>query len=292
VAAVSGPDPRARARRRLAAFRVVVLVLIGAFFLLPLSALVEFSTRGVGIGAARTLDAWREIGSRPELITAIASSLELAAITSVAGLALMVPTLVWVRLRLPRLARTVEFLCLLPLTVPPIALVVGLAPIYLWVTYLLGDSILNLSWAYVILVLPFVYRSLENGLAAIDLRTMSEAARSLGASWVAVMWRIVVPNIRSGMLNAGLLSVALVLGEFTFAQLLNYPNLQVVLLQIGLADTGVTVAASAASLFFVFLLLLVLSFAGGRRRGSGAPAPAPAIPGTTAVTAAVHIDKE
>jgi putative spermidine/putrescine transport system permease protein len=285
-------DPRARQRRRLTVFRAVVLIVLGLYFLVPLSALVEFSTRGVGLSAPRTLDSWRKIGQQAELVGAIVHSLELAAITSVAGLALMVPTLVWVRLRLPRLARTVEFLCLLPLTVPPIALVVGLAPIYLWVTYLFGDSILNLSFAYVILVLPFVYRSLDNGLAAIDLRTMSEAARSLGASWASVIWRIVVPNTTPAMLNAGFLSVALVLGEFTFAQLLNYPNLQVVLLQLGLADTNLTVAASAGALFFVFLLLLALSFVGGRRRRSVAATAAPATPSTTAVTAAVHIDNQ
>lgn len=276
MAAVSA-DPRRAQQRRLTAFRVVVLVVVGLFFALPMAALVEFSTRGVGLGAARTLDSWRQIGQRPELVQAIVVSLELAVITSVVALALMVPTLVWVRLRLPRLARVVEFLCLLPLTVPPVALVVGLVPIYAWVNYLMGGSTLNLGWAYIVLVLPYVYRSLDASLAAIDLRTLSEAARSLGAGWFTVMWRIVVPNISSGMLNAGLLSVALVLGEFTFANLLNYPNLQYILNQIGLADPGVTVAASAGSLFFVFVLLLVLSFVGGRRRTARALAPTPIV---------------
>jgi putative spermidine/putrescine transport system permease protein len=270
-------DPRRARQRRLNLFRVVVLVVVGLFFLLPMAALVEFSTRGNGIGAARTLDSWRQIGQRPELVQAIVVSLELALLTSALALALMVPTLVWVRLRLPRLARIVEFLCLLPLTVPPVALVVGLVPIYMWITYLFGGSTLNLGWAYLVLVLPFVYRSLDASLAAIDLRTLSEAARSLGAGWFTVMWRVVVPNVSSGMLNAGLLSVALVLGEFTFANLLNYPNLQKILNEIGLADPGVTVAASAGSLFFVFVLLLVLSFVGGRRRSSGSLTPAPTV---------------
>jgi len=120
-------------------------------------------------------------------------------------------------------------------------------------------------------VLPFVYRALDTGLATIDLRTLAEAARSLGASWPTVMWRVVVPNLTSAMLNAALLSVSLVLGEFTLAQLLNYPNLQVVLLQVGQSDPGITVAASFASLTLVFVLLLALSFVGGRRgRRSGA----------------------
>jgi len=263
--ASSPASSRARRRRRLTAFRVVVLAVVGVFFLLPLAALVEFSTRGVGIGAPRTLAPWRELGGRPELVTALQASLELAAVTAVGALVLMVPTLVWVRLRVPRLARVVEFLCLLPLTVPPVAMVVGLAPIYLWVTYLTGDRIQNLAWVYVVAALPFVYRSLDTGLAAIDLRTLVEAARSLGASWPTAIWRVVVPNITTAMLNAGLLTVSLVLGEFTFAELLTYDNLQVVLLQLGLADPGVTVAATAGLLFFVFLLLLALSYVSGRR---------------------------
>jgi putative spermidine/putrescine transport system permease protein len=261
---------RERQRARLTMFRVVVLVVLGLFFLLPLSAMFEFSSRGVGLGAARTLDSWRAIGNYPELIDAIRVSLELAVITSVASLLLMVPTLVWVRLRLPGLSRTVEFLCLLPLTVPPIALVVGLAPLYLWVTYFFGDSTVNLWFVYVVLVLPFVYRSLDTGLAAIDLRTLAEAARSLGAGWGTVMWRIVMPNITSAMLNAGVLAVALVLGEFTIANLLNYPNMAYVVNQLGQDDPGVSVAASAGSLVFVFALLLGLSFVGGRRGGSSA----------------------
>ena len=40
-------------------------------------------------------------------------------------LVLLVPTMIWVRLRVPRLRRLVEFICLLPLTIPAIVLVVG-----------------------------------------------------------------------------------------------------------------------------------------------------------------------
>jgi putative spermidine/putrescine transport system permease protein len=267
---VAGPTAgRDRARRRISfmVFRYTVLGLVGVFFLAPIAALVEFSTRGAGLAASRTLQSWRSIASYPELVGAIRVSLELAVITTAVSLLLMVPTLVWVRLRLPRLARVVEFLCLLPLTIPAIALVVGLVPIYAWVTYFFGGSSLTLGFAYVVLVLPYVYRALDTGLAAIDLRTLAEAARSLGAGWATVMWRIVVPNITTALLNAALLSVSLVLGEFTIANLLNFPNLQTTLNQLGQADTGVAVAVAAASLLLVFLLLLALSFV-GRRRGA------------------------
>jgi putative spermidine/putrescine transport system permease protein len=274
-----GRGLQAGRRRRLTAIRVVILIVVGAYLLVPLAALVEFSTRGVGVTAPRTLSAWRAIFERSDIIDAVVVSLETAVLTSIGALLLVVPTLIWIRLRVPWLARVMEFVCLLPLTIPAIVLVVGLGPIYTWLNAWLSyfgarsltNSVLVLGFAYVILVLPYVYRSLDTALAAIDLRTMSEAARSLGAGWPTVMVRVIVPNIASGVLSAGLLSVALVLGEFTFASLLNYENLQFVLNEVGLADPGIATAVSAASLFFVFLLLFAMSFIGGRR-GRSAPA--------------------
>lgn len=260
-----GRGPISRRRRRLTYFRVFVLVVAALFFLTPIFAMVEFSTRGTGVSAARTLTYWRQIFDYPDLTAAIQVSLELAALTSIAGLLLLVPTMIWVRLRLPKLHRVIEFLCLLPLTVPAIVLVVGLAPVYKVVSNIFGDSTLTLGFAYVILVLPYTYRVLDAGLSAIDVQTLSEAARSLGASWATVMFRIVAPNMRSALLNASLLSVALVLGEFTIANLLNFPNLQVTIAMLGRANAGVSIAVSAASLFFAFILLVGLSFVGRRR---------------------------
>jgi len=242
---------------------------MGAFFLVPIGAMFEFSTRGDGINAPRTLDAWTAIPGTPGLVDAIVASLELAAITSVLMLLLLLPTMVWVRLRLPGLSRVVEFICLMPLTVPAIALVVGMRPIYIWISINITVSILALSFAYVILVLPYCYRALDAGLAAIDLKTLSEAARSLGAGWGTVMWRVVVPNMPSAILNACLLSVALVLGEYTFANLLNYEDLQVAIAYVGLVSAGTSIAVAVASLVFAFALLMILSFVGRRRTAGG-----------------------
>ena len=256
-----------RSRRlKLRAFRVAVFVVMGAFFLVPIGAMLEFSTRGVGEGAHRTLESWTTIATYPTLVAAIFASLELAAITSVVMLFLLLPTMIWVRLRLPQLSRVIEFLCLLPLTIPAIVLVVGLFPVYRWMADNVSDSILTLSFAYVILVLPYTYRALDAGLSAIDVKTLSEAGRSLGAGWGTVIWRVIAPNMSGALLNACLLSVALVLGEFTFANLLSYVNLQVEIAQLGLANAGVSIAVSVASLLFAFLLLMVLSFVGAARR--------------------------
>ena len=245
---------------------MTVFLVLGAFFLVPIGAMFEFSTRGNSTNAPRTLDAWTAIVKVPDLVQAITVSLQLAAITSVAMLVLLLPTMVWVRLRLPALNRVIEFICLLPLIVPAIALVVGMVPLYRWIGVNLSDSILTLSFAYLILVLPYTYRTLDAGLAAIDLKTLTEAARSLGAGWGTVMLRVVVPNMSSAILNACLLSVALVLGEFTFANLLAFENLQVAILYVALVSAGTSIAVAVASLLFAFTLLMILSFVGRPRQ--------------------------
>lgn len=254
--------------------RWVVLGLGAIFFLLPLYAMVEFASRGPG--GTYTLDTWRTLvdvtrlrTDYPELWAGLLASGGLAVLTVIAMLVLLVPTMIWVRLRLPALMRFVEFVCLLPLTIPAIVLVVGLAPVYAWVTYLLGDSSLTLTFAYTVLVLPYAYRAVDASLSAIDVRTLSEAARSLGASWGRVITAIVLPNIRTGVLSAALISVALVLGEFTIASLLNRDNLQVGINLLGKRDASMSVAMSFAALAVAFVLLLALSSV-GRRRSSHA----------------------
>src|SRR5207244_1359143 len=133
--------------------------------------------------------------------------------------------------------------------------------------------------AYVVLVLPYCYRAIDAGLGAIDVKTLTEAARSLGASWFTVMWRVIVPNISNAILNATLLSVALVLGEYTIANNLLYNNLQVELVHLARDNAGVSIAVAVAALLFAFALLVVLAFVGGRpRRVHDEPATALAGP--------------
>ncbi|MGZ4617072.1 MAG: ABC transporter permease [Actinomycetes bacterium] len=244
--------------------RWTVLVLIGMYLLLPLAAMLEFSTRGAG--TTRTLDAWRAIGTNSDLLGAITVSLELAALTVVSMLVLLVPTMTWVHLRVPRMRRVVEFICLLPLTIPAIVLVVGIAPIYAWVNYLFGDSPLTLTFVYVVLGLPYAHRAIDAGLSAVDIVTLAEAARSLGSSWLRVLVGIVIPNIRAAIISASVISVALVLGEFTISSLLNFNTLQVVINLLGKRDAAVSVAVSLAALLFAFVLLLVLANVATRRR--------------------------
>ena len=253
-------------RRRLNAFRYVVFTLFGLFIVAPLLALARFSLEGSKLGTWSGA-AWTQIVSYPGLASAVELTLELAVITSVVMILLLLPRMIWIKLRVQWISRTFEFLCLLPLTIPAIALVVGLGPVYNRIQHY-SLSALQLFWVYVILALPYAYRALSSGLDALDAVTLSEAARSLGASWFTVMFRVIAPNMRQAILNSVLLTGALVLGEFTIAYLLLFNTLQPTLYSISrnTPNAGVIFSTSLASLLFAFALLIIVSYAGRRRR--------------------------
>lgn len=252
--------------------RAALWVLFGVFFLFPLYAMADFSTRNL-VAGGRTLRAWTNLVADDALYQAIVVSLLLALFTVLAMLVILLPTMIWVRLRASWAKGVVEFLCLLPLTIPALVIVVGLRNVYLWVTYFLGESALTLTFVYIVLVFPFAFRALDAALSSIDLQTLTEAARSLGAGWTSTILRVVVPNIWPGILSASFISIAVVLGEYTIASLSGYQTLQVQIVTIGKADGPTSVAASLAVLLLGFVLLMGLSLlTRGRRRVQGVTA--------------------
>jgi putative spermidine/putrescine transport system permease protein len=260
VASEAPPTPRGRRRPTGRTFaRWTILILIGGWLLLPLLAMLDFSTRGPG--GQRTLDPWLAIAEDRNLVESIIVSLEIAALTVLGVLLLLVPTMTWAYLKVPHLKRPIEFLCLLPLAIPAIVLVVGIAPIYQVIRRSVTGSPLALVLINIILVLPFAHRAIDAGLRAIDVSTLAEAARSLGAGWPRVISQIIVPNIRGALLSAAVISVALVLGEFTISSLLNYDTVQVVINLLGKRNAFVAVAVSLGALVFAFVLILALASA-------------------------------
>jgi putative spermidine/putrescine transport system permease protein len=248
--------------------RWLILILVMGYLLVPLLSMLEFSTRGPkGSDGSytRTAEYWIAITQSDELIGTIFLNLGIALFTVLGMMALLVTTMTWSYLRVPRMRRVIEFLCLLPLAIPAVVLVVGIAPIYRELRVNISSSPLLLSLVYLVLVLPYAYRSIDGGLRSVDVSTLADAARSLGAGWARVMFQIIFPNIRTAILAASVLSVALVLGEYTISSLLSYRTFQVVIFAIGKRDGSIAVAVSFAALLFVFVLLIVIArFASGR----------------------------
>jgi putative spermidine/putrescine transport system permease protein len=266
LAKPKGAGKGRRTSRRQTVARYLVLIIILGYLIVPFLASLEFATRGdfdkTTKTFGRSLAAFASILSYPNLIDSIMVSLGIAVLTVVGMLLLLVPTMVWTIVRVPRMRRVVEFLCLLPLAIPAIVIVVGIGPIYRWFGQNLGAvgaSPLTLALIDIILVLPYSYRALDSSLRGIDTATLSDAARSLGAGWPRTILQVIVPNIRGGILSASVLATALVLGEFTISSLLSFNTVQVVIFLLGHRDAQVAVAVSLAALFFAFVLLFAIA---------------------------------
>jgi putative spermidine/putrescine transport system permease protein len=254
------PVRRPAARRRSwPVWRWAILLIAALYFGIPLYAGLKFA----GFKAFTQVTSYQQFGS------AFALSLRLAVIATVLTLVLMVPTTVYVHLRLPRIRRLMEAITILPIVIPPIVLIIGVLKVA--PGWLIGTPNL-LGLEYVILAMPFAYRALDSGLRAFDVKTLVEASNSLGAGWPTTLWRVVIPNLRSAMLSATVLTVALVLGEYTMASLDNFQTFPVWIVNFEQNAGPVMVAASLLALFVTWILLMLIVTVGSRgaRKHGGA----------------------
>ena len=124
-------------------------------------------------------------------------------------------------LKLPKLRPVVEFITLLPFVIPAVVLVFSLLRLYgrppLLLTATYDSSRVLLVCAYAALSFPYMFRSVDNGLRAMDVRSLTEAAQSLGAGWPTILRRVIFPNLRVAVLSGALLTFAIVIGELTIA---------------------------------------------------------------------------
>jgi putative spermidine/putrescine transport system permease protein len=269
---IGGPPPESRSWRpgRPRFWRVTIFVLAAIFFIGPLAAAFKYSLhqdKG-GYGFAN----YGEIINNKAVRSPLVTSLEIAVITGVIVIVLMLPTVVWVRLKKPKATALMELVTLLPIVVPPVVMAAGLEQLSLtapsWmVKYVFNRPITGLAPFYVVLAMPFAYRAIDTGVRAIDLHTLVDASRSLGASWPSTLARVVLPNVQTAVFGAMFLTVALCLGEVVIATLLLYQTFPVeILVLYHQSQLGVSVALSMITLIFTFLVLFALSFLAQRRR--------------------------
>ncbi|MFY9626875.1 MAG: ABC transporter permease subunit [Methylocystis sp.] len=267
-------QPRTAARPRPRTWRVLILVVMAVFYVLPLVCAVKFSL--INQKGTYGPQNYTAIVNNGALSDALVLSLEIAAITAAVAVLLVFPTTVLVRLKLPKLTIVMEAITILPIVVPPIVLAAGLlqmketAPLWV-VNAFFNHPLTILTPLYVVLAMPLMYRAVDTGLRAIDLHTLVDASRSLGAGWPTTLWRVVLPNVQTAVLGGMFLTIALCLGEVVIANQLDQSSLTFPLEMIQFASQdnapGISVAMALVALLFTFLLLFMLSFLAGRRAG-------------------------
>lgn len=246
----------------------LIFILGVLYFILPLI--------GTFVHSIRTRPdiflAYRQVLADDKFFFGLFYSFVVGVVTIIVSLAIIVPTAYWVRLKVPRLRPVVEFVTLMPFVIPPVILVFGLIRVYsaqpLQLTASNFGSDLLLVAAYVVLSFPYMYRAVDTGLAAIDVRTLTEAAQSMGSGWARILWRVIFPNLRTSLLSGAFLTLAIVVGEYTIATFLaRNEAFGVYLSLLGRSQPYTPAAVSLISFGLTWLAMGAIAYLGRGTRG-------------------------
>jgi putative spermidine/putrescine transport system permease protein len=247
-----------------------VIVIGGAlYFLLPVLGTLEFSLRAKK--GELSLLAYENIFNDPRFFETFGFSVRMAIFTILLSLILIVPTAYWVHLKLPRLRPVIEMISLLPFVIPAVVLIFGLIRTYSRPPLALTDNTfttdLLLIGGYIVLTFPYMYRAVDIGLRSLDVRGLTEAAQSLGASWPSILARVIFPNLRMAVISGALITFATVVGELILASFLARPAFGVYMVSIGMNKAYEPAALAIISYALTWASLGLIQFTSSR----GAP---------------------
>ena len=159
--------------------------------------------------------------------------------------------------------RLLEEITLLPLSIPGIALSIGLIQAYIVVR---GQWWLILC-GHLLYTVPLMMRVLTNALRSFDAEQLQTAAQSLGANWWQRFVFVVIPNLRHSLVVGSLLVFAVSWGEFNVSYLLNTPLHQTfpAALYATYTANSFAVSSAATTIFLAIIIpvLLALQWLGG-----------------------------
>ncbi len=260
----------ARAARNVSWFSWIVIVIGAIYFLAPLVGTFAYSL--TALRDQLSFAAYQRAFADPKFVESFVYSNLLAVATIIASVLLIVPTTYWVHLYLPKLRPVVEAISLLPFVIPAITLVFGYIRVYSRPVDVLGIDLIPpllstsastnivLVAGYTVLSMPYMYRAVDNGLRAIDVRRLTEAAQSLGAGWGTILFRVILPNLRTALLSGALLTFAIVVGELTLATFLGIPAFGPYLQQLGQHKAYEPSALTIVSFLLTWVAMVLISF--------------------------------
>ena len=232
----------------------IALLVSGVYFLLPLVSATEYSLRQPAKGDHGFAN-YTWFLAEPDFAKYLWISLGLAAMSAAILLVVLVPTVVWLNVSGSKFRPLVEFVSLMPLVIPVVALAIG-AQTALPDFAQTDETVL--AFMYAVLALPYAYRTMDTGLRSIPLATLVEAGRGLGASWIRTLSQIIIPTIRGTVLNSLFMTLALSLGEFTLTSLLHWDTFTTWVTTMSQSNILGAIALSMFSLVAVFVLLFLI----------------------------------
>lgn len=237
----------------------IVMTCIIIWLLIPLIATVIYSLfkdwTGI-IPSGFTLENYTTIFSNQGFLTAIYQTILLCIVPIVITIVLVLLALFVVTIYFPSLDKYLQILCMIPYTIQGVILSVSILSLYGKSGTVLGERMVMLIGAYCIIILPHIYQGIRNSMHAVNMPMLLEAAEMLGASKLYAFFRVIVPNIITGITVSSLLAVGILFGDYVIIRNLSgsgTTNVQVFLYQ--------SMKHSSAEASAVFVVIMLMTFA-------------------------------
>ena len=171
-------------------------------------------------------------------------------------------TMYVVLLYLPSLEKYIRILCTIPYAIQGVILAVSVLALYSNAPGLLSNLTLLLTGTYCVAILPYMYQGIQSSLMSVNAPRLIEAAQMLGAGRLYAFFRVVVPNILSGVVISAMLSASIIFGDFVIANTLggNYFETAQIYLYQTLFESGQKTSAVIMVLFVVTLFISLIAF--------------------------------
>lgn len=249
--------------------QILLIVFFILYMVIPIIATYIFSVatrwdRTI-LPEGYSLEGYNTAAQNPYFFKTLRNSLVLSLSTVLVSLAIVVPTVYWVQVRLQKAKPLLDLLMILPFGIPGVVLALALVQVYNF--HPISRSALLLVAAEVVFTMPFMYRSVSNSLTAVDIPTLTEAAQSLGAGIKNVLLEVIVPNIFPGMLSGSLLVFATVFAEFTLARLIvgaGFKTFPMLLVEYTRIDGTIAAALSVISFTVAWIASILILWVGSK----------------------------
>ncbi len=172
----------------------------------------------------------------------------------------------------PQLEKWIQFICMIPYTIQGVILSVSILSLYVSNKGILGNRLVMLFGAYCIIIMPYIYQGIRNGMRAVNVKMLLEAAEMLGASRFYTYFKIVVPNIISSIVVSALLAVGIIFGDYVLVRNLcgtSFQNMQIYLYQMMKSDSTKSSAVFVVIMAITFLITAVVLILQGKQKKTG-----------------------
>ena len=254
---------------------VAVMLIVMIYLLIPLAVSIVYSLFRKWTGVLPEgfrLDNYVSLFTDGEFMASVGRSIAMCIVPIAATIVIVLLALFVTTIYFPKLEKYVQIICMIPYTIQGVILSVSILSLYVGSPTFLSNRLLMLMGAYCVVILPYIYQGIRNGMRAVHMPTLIEAAEMLGASKLYAFFRVVVPNILSAIIISSLLAVGIIFGDYVLIRNLagtSAPNMQIYLYQTMKHDSTMASAVFVIIMlttFIITLLVLLLQSRDTKRR--------------------------